>query len=203
MTDFELISIVALWVAFLVLLILTLILYRQFGLLFVAPVEQLNESGIPVDTRAPPITVHEGDGAEVRLDWTSPAGLGHALVFGLPNCPVCTSLMPDLAPLTRKWPSIAVTYVRHGSPETDWQEEIETSGTWRFLHSPDGEAHEAFQVVVAPFAFVIDRFGDVRGKGLVNSGDAISGMLIEAFLEPSVDEPELAPSETVVATERG
>ena len=68
---------------------------------------------------------------------------------------------------------------------------------WR---SPDGAVHDAFDVEVSPFAYVTDRDGIVRAKGIVSEPPDIIGPLARAGMQAPAGEP--GTSQPVALTAR-
>ena len=131
MSTFGIISMSLLWVAVIVLTVLVLLLYRQFGLAYMSGRARAGLQGLDLGARARPVALTGLDGSAHEIDWsaapgsaapgagvTGPGATGPGatvLVFAQPSCPICGDLAADAAGLPASWPSSQVRLGgRHG-----------------------------------------------------------------------------------------
>jgi hypothetical protein len=178
-------SVVFLYLLVCLLAILVIVLYRQFGLVYVGARRGHELTGRAVGAPAPEglRVVSPFDGAaELALDWSAvPADSATFLLLGGEACPVCEQVLghldegmpPDLK-------DIRVLFVDRDPGA--WQSTVPApaNGCWQHWRSIDGSVHDAFDVEVSPVAFVIDHEGVIRGKGITSSPQAVSHLLHES-----------------------
>lgn len=158
-------SYVALWIVVLTLVIMLLILYRQLGELFLATPEGRSRDGIPVGHRAPTFTLEDQSGNLVVLPSSKPV----LLVFGLPTCGPCRTLMPDLVTFaTQNQERVAVYFVAGQDKEANQRFAQEYSVPFPLLTQSELHIAQRYKVRQSPFAFYIDESGIVRAKAIVN-----------------------------------
>ena len=125
MSTFGIISMSLLWFAVIVLTVLVLLLYRQFGLAYMSGRARAAMQGLDLGARARPVALTGLDGSAHDIDWsaatvpdapvpgatvpdatvpgapvpgvTAPAAT--VLVFAQPSCPICGDLAADAAGL--------------------------------------------------------------------------------------------------------
>ncbi|HEB89050.1 MAG TPA: methylamine dehydrogenase accessory protein MauD [Deltaproteobacteria bacterium] len=179
MTDALIVSNLLLWILVCVLGLVVLALTRQIGLLHerIAPVGALAVAkGPAVGDRIPELPLEDLDGRPIRI--ADPDGsFDRTLLFFLsPTCPVCATLLPTLRRMVEA-----------------------TAGRTRLLHASDGsrEEHERFcrekgiarsdyilsadlgislAVSKLPHAFLIERDGTIRARGLVNTREHVESL---------------------------
>jgi methylamine dehydrogenase accessory protein MauD len=173
---------VLLWVFVVVLVIAVLLLYRQFGLVYMNSRRRLDMQGPDIGRPAPSIpvvTVPSGEPATIKWELAEPLRAQFVL-FALPTCQVCKALLPDLAVVTGRWPSVGFVWV-HGSTSLD--DAVATAPSlpsWSVLAGNGMAAHQSFDVGTVPFAFVLGGDGRVRSKGLINGLDDIERLIQES-----------------------
>ena len=113
MSDAFWVSYVLLWVLVVGLLGLVLLLYRQFGMSYLAPHAQVSMQGLDVGSRAPAVALEGLDGEERGLTWGgSPNGLrARLMLFALPSCSICVDLAGELQTLPDQWPGVEFAWV--------------------------------------------------------------------------------------------
>lgn len=161
-------AIVALWVVVVLLAVLVLLLYRQFGLIMMPADARLGMDGLDIGKRIPPLTL-EVFGSEHAVtgpttwrgeDWDSAL-----VVFANPDCPLCEALWED-AKTTETTPP------RGSGPELVWidgggnSREGSLPPQWRVFVSPDENAHNQADVPAVPFFYRLEQ-GVVVDKGIV------------------------------------
>lgn len=166
-------SIVALWLLVAVLVILVLLLYRQFGLIMMPASGRAALRGLDVGSSVPKIngSVTSTGGSPVDLDGALRGGLA-LLVAASPNCPVCERIWGELS----RWP------FEPGLATLVW---IDGDGASRGSHLPGwlvcsstGEAaHALLQVPVVPFFYLISK-GAIMDKGLATGTAELRDRLV-------------------------
>jgi hypothetical protein len=174
---------VILWTFVVLLTLMVLLLYRQFGLSWMRGQRRLELAGLDVGATAPPLSLEApGSTAELVLAWdrtSDGARQGQLVLFGLPTCPICKHLWADeIAALPLAWQTIEFVWVDaeppNGPAPLGWQVGI----------SADESAHAAMEVPGVPYAYVIGSGGRIVAKGLVNTFGDVNALLERAFGSP-------------------
>ncbi len=176
------ISLWFLWLLVIVLYLLVLLLYRQWGLSLVRPSELVSRGGLDIGARVPGLSdlVGAADSAAVTPSdgWASTKHNTLAL-FVIPNCPVCTELKDELGSIEpdQKWPDSRLVVVQRVGVD-DAQGVQRSNGYLHIrLSDLDGDHFAGFDIQQAPFAYVISADERVRAKGIVNTIDALDALL--------------------------
>lgn len=149
-------------------LTLTLVLFRQLGIMIMGTTRGLDDSGIRVGRLLPDLALTTVDGS----DWSPRGGGSPSLVFfGAPHCVECKNITPLLSELDRSY-GIRVVSLIFGDRDA-----ASNYAAAEGLPSPvvsigDAEGR-AFDVEATPFAYAVDSDGIVVSKGLANSPDRI------------------------------
>lgn len=181
-------SVVLLYVLFLALAVLVIVLYRQFGLVYVGSRRSFEMAGPDVGDIAPTglsVVGRDNPDLSLALEWQKVArGRGTLLLFGGESCPLCGHVLRGLDEyLPAEADGARVLYVEQGSgasPGVDLPRP--GSGRWEHWRSPDGSVHRAFDAQVSPFAVAIDAAGVVRGKAIVSEPLAVRSLMEQAGL---------------------
>jgi len=99
------VSTVVLWVVVLVLALLVVLLYRQFGLLYIGSRARVELSGLKLGERAPAeVELEDDERRPLPWSWAS-AGEGRAtaMIFGSEGCTLCDKLIPQLEDFASDW----------------------------------------------------------------------------------------------------
>lgn len=176
------ISLWFLWLLVIVLFLLVLLLYRQWGLSLVRPWDRYSQGGIDIGARTPDLTeiVNAVDPESLAFceEWLSTTDPTLA-VFAIPNCPVCTELKTGIESLEwgQRWPERRLVLIEKVELE-------DTSGVLRtngYLHirltDPEDTHFKRFDVRQAPFAYVLSPDRTVQAKGLVNTLEDLEALL--------------------------
>lgn len=187
MSDAFWVSYVLLWVLVVGLLALVLLLYRQFGMSYLAPHAQVSMQGLDVGSRAPAVGLQGLDGAERGLTWGgSPNGLrARLMLFALPSCSICVDLAGELVTLPEQWPGVEFAWV-DGSALPRADRPVDAAPGWTVGIVPDDAAHEQWDVSAVPFAFLVAADGVIVSKRLVNSRRDVEDQLAEVLPAPRV-----------------
>ena len=174
-----LVSNLLLWAVVLGLAVLVLALMRQVGVLHerVAPAGALMDAAGPrVGEAAPVMEVESWSGRPLRLGGADPEGVSTLLFFLSPSCPVCKSLLPVLASLSRaEGPRLRIVLA------SDGEREAHEAFLQRHRLDPDRYVLStalgmAWQVGRLPYAALVDEAGIVRGRGLVNTREHLESL---------------------------
>jgi methylamine dehydrogenase accessory protein MauD len=192
------VSVVLLWILVLALAILVVLLYRQFGLIYIGSRGRVELTGLQVGTQAP-ATMQlevEGETALWSLQLDSPMRATFLLMSAL-NCELCAHLIPLLNSSVERWGEVVrFLVVDRGEDAAGVLRELPERREWAYAVSPDGSVHDTFDVDATPFAFVLDHEAKVLAKGLVNVPEHVDGLIARGLEggEGSRDEDERVPS---------
>jgi methylamine dehydrogenase accessory protein MauD len=175
------VSVVVLWVLVLLLSIIVILLYRQFGLLYIGSGRRIRMTGLAVGKHAPNGLNLTVEGQDRELSWaTAEAGRGTVLIFGGPLCPLCETLVQELDEAVRALGHLVdfIFVDRHSAHDEDHEPRaLPETRLWQYAVSENGAAHDAFDVVASPYAFLIDANGIVVAKDIVNSADGLAALV--------------------------
>lgn len=178
-------SVVLLYVLFLALAVLVIVLYRQFGLVYVGSRRTHEMRGPRIGAPAPTglrVVKPENSGLSLELNWLEvPPGGATLLLLGGENCPMCHHLLEHLDEASTLIPErIRILFVDKSANDGGFDVPSSVTGRWQHWRSSDDSVHGAFDVDVSPFAFVIDDEGVVLAKGIVSTIQALLALLPEA-----------------------
>jgi len=163
-----LISYIVLWVLVLGLGLLVILLYRQFGLMYLGTAEGVSRDGLEKGTRAPDFALTDQHGTAHKL--SSYRGQPVLLLFGSPHCSPCRTLLPQLQDWSMARRDVKVLWLNAASREESLKFVSDTgTGLPVLPFPPENNIMERFKVRVTPFMFMLDEQGVVRAKGLVNT----------------------------------
>lgn len=170
-----------LYLAVALLTLLTLVLYRQFALLYLGSRHSRELTGPPVGHTAPsgfhlvnPLT----PGSTMELHWATAATGLNLLILGGSACRTCAHLLSHVPAVISNvpYPVDQVPFIDQPSPASlpDLATQLSPEG-WQYWRSVDGALHHAFDVTASPFVYLIDHLGVVKAKGLASSPKALEG----------------------------
>lgn len=177
-------SIVLLWLVVIVLSILVVVLYRQFGLIYIGSRERIEETGLRVGSQAPDGIALNVEGRDGSWRWRLDGGLKATFaLMTAPDCSLCADLMPRLNGVAEKWRGVVrlVAIDSSNLQEANWTRQLPPDRAWIHAVDTSGRMHHRLDVQATPFAFVVDANGMVADKGLVNFPSSIDAM-ISAFV---------------------
>jgi peroxiredoxin len=182
--------VVALWLVAIVQLFLILVLYRQFGLVYLGRGEARSRDGLPLRTRAPSWRALDQDGQERSAEEF--IGRPQLIAFTDANCSPCQQLMPELAAYYRETLD-DVHVIVIGTDDSFLNEAMaERYGLeMPVLTQHEDEVSGQFRVTATPFVFVVDAEGAIREKGIVNHRDQIVEKM-RAVIHPRAREEMVA-----------
>jgi hypothetical protein len=170
-----------LWFTVLVAVLGLLLLYRQFGLVYMDSRRRLEMQGPDVGKRAPTVDIVQIPSLRGRsVDWIANGSgtVGQVALFALPSCDVCKSLVVAIDELPREWSQLEFVWVQGSVTGPD--EAIASAPeipSWSVVAGHGMDAHRAFDVTAVPFALVIGPDGLVRSKGLINHPDDLTRLI--------------------------
>jgi hypothetical protein len=173
---------ILLWFVVILLMILVLLLYRQFGLSYLSGRDRLRMYGMDLGTRAQPIVLTGPDGREHKIEWQEPSAQSAATVvlFALPGCPVCAPLAGEVVDLPRRWPTSRFIWV-DGMDSARLARAVDTAPGWVVGSAENNAVHDAWDVSGAPFAYVVGRSARIDAKGVVNSATDVEQLLAQVL----------------------
>ncbi len=169
------------WLVLAVVVMLLVLLYRQFGLMLMPGSQRINYGGLDIGSSAPAVLVRADNQAEVVYDWRNAGGDGKFsatfALLALPTCPLCKTLASDNATafVAERYPTVRFIWIDGGHAEPN----PALSG-WTILSSRHGNAHEALDIPGTPFAYLVSTESRIMSKGLINSVTDIESILKEA-----------------------
>jgi methylamine dehydrogenase accessory protein MauD len=174
-------AVILAWMLLLALGVLVLLLYRQFGLVYLGSGQRVNLTGLGIGKHAPEHQRVTLEGVEREIDWTSAGpGRGTLVLFGGPRCPICAQLVPELNDAVDLWGSLVdfIFLERPLNAGESGKLSPPEGRRWSYGFSPDASIYRAFDVEVSPYGFLVDHRGVVLNKRIVNSLDHLA-MLVE------------------------
>ena len=176
--DWLVVSNIALWIGFLVMVLVNLALARQIGVLYerVAPAGALMMNRLlAVGDEAPRLTVPTiRDGVE---EIGKGAGGKAQLIFFLsPDCPVCNELTPALKSAARAEAGWLEVVLASDGPEQDHAGYIERKGLQSFPYVVSELLGKSYGVSKLPYAVLIDEQGKIASMGIINSREHLDSL---------------------------
>jgi hypothetical protein len=166
-------SYIVLWVLVVVLILLTLLLYRQFGLMLMPGRARTSLSGLDIGAKVPAIAMSQDGGGTLILD-SDQAAIGPAAVlFASSNCSICRELGKDVALSDYVGSSDGMEFMW---VQSDPPPEL-VAANWIVALDQDGSAGRVMEVPGYPFLYVISAEERVVAKGIVNSTDEIRALV--------------------------
>ncbi len=179
------VAVAFLWALMALLSVLVVLLYRQFGLIYIGSKARLALTGLAVGAKAPTIAHLRMAGR--ALDWNWNAGVpnrGTLAIFGQPACTLCAELTPQLNVFADKWAHLVdLIFVERGPLPAGPTHDPFNRTIWMYTEDPDGELHAAFDIEATPYAFVVDSARRVLAKGIVNDVKGLEGVLSLALAD--------------------
>ena len=183
MSTFGIISMSLLWFAVIVLTVLVLLLYRQFGLAYMSGRARAAMQGLDLGARARPVALTGLDGSARDIDWSAaPVAGTTVLVFAQPSCPICGDLAADAAGLPVSWPSSRFVWV-DGTVTGRPRRAVDSAPGWIVGTAQDDAVHAAWDVSGSPFAYVVGGNGRIAAKGVVNRAADVERLLANVLGE--------------------
>lgn len=168
-----------LWLLFGLLTIMVVLLYRQFGLIYIGSRARVALAGLGVGHSAPQKPELEIATQETVWDWTA-VGEGRATmaIFAVPGCDLCARLVAEINGFAEHWGELVdVLFIERGPLPNGPTHDTLARTQWLYAIDRDGALHEAFDVEATPHAFVVGRDSRVLAKGIVNTRRDLEGVL--------------------------
>lgn len=179
MNSFFWISYTVLWLLIVPLLLLNLILFRQLGIVVMGTARGVGQSGLPVGKSLPNVSsiTTEGKPWSTDLIKSTPS----LLLFGSPTCKECADIMPDLEKVAKKF-GITPTLLLFA--DIDSAKEYANKLNLKFdVVQISHEMGHKLDVEISPFAYGVDSYGVIRGKGLVNELSQLESIARSAVMK--------------------
>lgn len=176
--DWLVVSNIALWIGFLVMVLVNLALARQIGVLYerVAPAGALMMNRLlAVGEDAPRLTVPTISGGVEEIG--GGGGEKAQLLFFLsPDCPVCSELTPALKSAARAEAGWLRVVLASDGPEQDHAGYIERKGLQGFPYVVSEILGKSYGVSKLPYAVLIDEQGKIASMGIINSREHLDSL---------------------------
>lgn len=176
--DLLLVSNIALWVGFIILLIVNLALARQVGVLYerVAPAGALMvNQNLKVGDQAPSLSVPSVNGEMIEVG-VPVAGKSQLLFFVSPDCPICSSLMPAFKSAAKAESNWLQVVLASDGAEQDHQSYITAKGLTQFPYVVSELLGKSYGVAKLPYAVLIDEQGRIASLGIINSREHLDSL---------------------------
>jgi methylamine dehydrogenase accessory protein MauD len=178
MMDWLVVSNVALWIGFLVMVLINLALARQIGVLYerIAPAGALMMNRqLTVGQQAPEISVNTLAG-EAETIGRPVDGRSRLLFFLSPDCPVCGSLIPVLRSARKAESGWLDILLASDGDEPDHQTFVRNAGLEDFPYIVSELLGKTFGVSKLPYAVLIDENGRIASMGIINSREHLESL---------------------------
>lgn len=208
------IAVVLLWVLLSVLSVLVVLLYRQFGLIYIGSRNRVGLTGLAVGAKAPEAAHLRMAGRDLEWDWNAGAPDRLTLaIFATPTCVLCARLTPQLNSFADQWAhAVDLLFVERGPLPSGSTHDTASRTQWIYAEDPEGLLHEAFDIEATPYAFVVSSSREVLSKGIVNGAHDLEAVLSLASSPNALAAVELpshprdghqpSPSEALVSNGR-
>lgn len=169
-------SYVVLWVFFIVITLLVILLYRQFGLTYMAGSRRISLQGVDVGASVPDLSLIRPSGESAEFLWNGESRRPALIVFAAPKCAVCEPLAEEVRALPTGWPTVDFVWVDRFDPDRTTRP-LDRAAGWIVGTAADDAAHRDWDVAAVPFAFAVSAHGDVVSKALVNHRDDLESLI--------------------------
>jgi thiol-disulfide isomerase/thioredoxin len=196
MSGIFLTSYALLWLIVATLVVLVVLLYRQFGLMYMRSGRRIDLLGLDVGAQAPELTVATPDAGLRTLTWRHAVGTyeGSVALFALPTCAICRSIAEDAHEVAEQWPSVEFVWIDRElrMPEDAGQQNFMRG--WQIALSEDEAAFKEFEIGALPFVYAIGKDGTILSKKLVNTARDIHLTLESALGRKRTDDAGNTPA---------
>jgi methylamine dehydrogenase accessory protein MauD len=144
--------------------------YTQLG----ATGARMTNMGPALGSQIVPIRAVTVGGLEILVGGPKPKY--SLLMFVSPGCASCTKLAPSFADLERREGDVELILIGRGDGNSD-REYLNQNhlSHLKYVASPD--LHSAYGITGTPYAILLDQYGAVLSKGLVNTAMHIESLL--------------------------
>jgi methylamine dehydrogenase accessory protein MauD len=178
-------SYTVLWVLFVVVSALVILLYRQFGLTYMAGSRRISLQGIDVGSAAPDLSLTSTSGENARVQWNGHSRRPALVVFAAPACRVCEPLAEEVLSLPSEWSTVDFIWVDRSNPDRSARP-IDDAEGWTVGTALEDAAHREWDVAAVPFAFAVSTDGEVVQKALVNRRDDLERLVAAIAEKPDI-----------------
>ena len=160
-------SYIVLWVVVICLSFLMLLVYRQFGLVYLKTSEGVARGGLKIGTTVPDLSLKTSFNKEIKLSqYTDPV----VLLFTSPSCGPCKKLLSNLNDLIIEFPKLNIIVFSIDTKVEDSLPNVRCP----IIPIEDRKLfEEVFKGEVTPFGFLIDENRKVLSKGIINDNNSI------------------------------
>jgi len=177
MMNFLIFSTVTLWLVVLALIVVVFALARQIGVLLerVTPVgAMISNAGPAIGDRSQAFALPSLTGGDTSIGTTADKS---TLVFFLsPSCPICKALIPALKAIRSAESQWLNVVMASDGDENEHRAFIEKEKLQVFPYVLSQELGMSYRVAKLPFAVLLDRQGEIRAKGLINSREQLDSL---------------------------
>lgn len=179
------VAVALLWVLMLIMCVLVVLLYRQFGLIYIGSKARLALTGLAVGAKAPLAPSLRMAGRDFVWNWNAGMeGRGTLAIFGNPGCSLCGKLTPQLNLFADQWAHLVdLIFIEKGPLYAGPTHDPPGRTQWMYAEDSEGQLHEAFDIEATPYAFVVDSSRQVLAKGIVNNLRDLEGVFSLALTE--------------------
>jgi methylamine dehydrogenase accessory protein MauD len=174
-----LISVVALWIAVIVLAVIVVALIRQVGVLYerIAPAGALMlPNSLPIGASIPPLELEDLSGRRLLVGGQAEDGRSTLLFFLSPTCPVCEQLLPivkSIGDRERSWLRVVLASDGDREAQVRYCDRHDLDGLPYVLSS---ELGMYLRIGKTPYAVLIDETGSLRSQGLTNTREHLESL---------------------------
>ncbi|MFV0275635.1 MAG: thioredoxin-like domain-containing protein [Parahaliea sp.] len=176
--DWLVVSNIVLWIGFLAMVLVSLALARQIGVLYerVAPAGalMLNQQ-LKVGSPAPEVAVTDLAGQK-RVVGGAGDGRARLLFFLSPDCPVCNELTPVLKSAARTERNWLEVLLASDGDERDHRAYVARKGLEAFPYVLSELLGKTYGVSKLPYAVLIDEQGRIASMGIINSREHLDSL---------------------------
>ncbi len=163
-------SYIVLWALVVGLSLLMLLVFRQFGIVYLKSSDGVARSGIRIGTNVPDLTLTTKNGNDINLSkYTEPV----VLLFTSPGCGPCKQLLAKLNDYLIEYPKMNIIVFSNDTNTDDVLPNLRCP----IIPLPDRKLYEeVFKGEVTPFAFLLDENRKVVSKGVVSDMSSIENL---------------------------
>jgi methylamine dehydrogenase accessory protein MauD len=176
--DWLVVSNIALWIGFVVMMLVNLALVRQIGVLYerVAPAGALMmNQKLSVGSPAPELALRDLDGQALVVGGQQ-AGRARLVFFLSPDCPVCNELTPALKSAARAESAWLDVVLASDGEDQDHRAYIRRKGLESFPYVVSELLGKTYGVSKLPYAVLIDEQGTIASMGIINSREHLDSL---------------------------
>lgn len=168
----KIISYVALWIIVICLSFLMLLVFRQFGLVYLkSSAEGVSKSGVALNTKIPDLELTTNLGMKIKL---SELKQPTVLLFTSPHCAPCQKLIEKLNDYIIEYPLVNIILMSIDHKSDDPIPQLRCP----VVPLPNRDMYtKVFEGEVTPYGFLIDENRKVLSKGLINDPKSIEFLI--------------------------